>query len=83
MIKFGPSGFCEDFSKEHKSTEDIPEWLLKHNLSCYEISFTNGIRLSLETAEKYGKSGTKVCQIRLMRSMCVPQWRRCQSQRRV
>lgn len=55
MIKFGPSGFCEDFSLEHKSTEEMPEWLKKHNLDCYEISFTNGIRLSLETAEKYGK----------------------------
>lgn len=55
MVKFGPSGFCEDFSKEHKSTEEMPDWLLKHNLLCYEISFTNGVRLSLETAEKYGK----------------------------
>ena len=52
MIKFGPSGFCEDFAKENKSTEDMPKWLLKHNLSCYELSFTNGVRLSLETAEK-------------------------------
>ena len=55
MIKFGPSGFCEDFAKENKSTEDMPKWLLKHNLSCYELSFTNGVRLSLETAEKFGR----------------------------
>ena len=55
MIKFGPSGFCEDFSANFKSTEDMPNWLLKHNLSCYEVSFTNGVRLSMETAEKYGK----------------------------
>ena len=55
MIKFGPSGFCEDFAKENKSTEDMPKWLLKHNFSCYELSFTNGVRLSLETAEKFGR----------------------------
>ena len=55
MIKFGPSGFCEEFSKNHKSTEEMPKWLNEHNLKCYELSFTNGVRLSLETAEKYGK----------------------------
>ena len=55
MIKFGPSGFCEEFSINNKSTEEMSKWLLNHNLNCYEISFTNGVRLSLETAEKYGK----------------------------
>lgn len=55
MIKFGPSGFCEDFSKDHKSTEEMPKWLIDHGLECYELSFTNGVRLSLETAEKFGK----------------------------
>lgn len=55
MIKFGPSGFCEDFLQNHKSTEEMPKWLKEHNLECYELSFTNGVRLSLETAEKYGK----------------------------
>ncbi|MBQ4542201.1 MAG: TIM barrel protein [Clostridia bacterium] len=55
MIKFGPSGFCEEFSLTNKSTEEMPKWLLNHNLKCYELSFTNGVRLSFETAEKYGK----------------------------
>lgn len=55
MIKFGPSGFCEEFSVNNKSTEEMPKWLSSHNLKCYELSFTNGVRLSLETAEKYGK----------------------------
>lgn len=55
MIKFGPSGFCEEFSNNYKSTEDMPKWLENHNLKCYELSFTNGVRLSFETAEKYGK----------------------------
>lgn len=55
MIKFGPSGFCDDFSENHKSTEEMPEWLKRHGLDAYELSFTNGVRLSDETAEKYGK----------------------------
>ena len=55
MIKFGPSGFCEEFSLTNKSTENMPNWLLNHNLKCYELSFTNGVRLSFETAERYGK----------------------------
>lgn len=55
MIKFGPSGFCDDFSANHKSTEEMPEWLVSHSLDAYELSFTNGVRLSDETAEKYGR----------------------------
>lgn len=55
MIKFGPSGFCEEFSANFKSTEDMPKWLIENGLNCYEISFTNGVRMSFETAEKYGK----------------------------
>ena len=55
MIKFGPSGFCDEFSEIHKSTEEMPEWLLAHGLQAYELSFTNGVRLSNETAEKYGR----------------------------
>ena len=54
MIKFGPSGFCDDFAQFNKSTEDMPKWLLEHKLDAYELSFTNGVRLSDETAEKFG-----------------------------
>ena len=55
MIKFGPSGFCDDFLKENKSTDDMPNWLIHHKLDAYELSFTNGVRLSDETAERFGK----------------------------
>ena len=54
MIKFGPSGFSQDFEKEFKSTVDMPKWLLKHNLNCYEMAFTYGVNLADETAKKYG-----------------------------
>lgn len=56
MIKFGPSGFCDEFSKQKASTEEMPKWLNEHGLEAYELSFTNGVRLSDETAEKYGKA---------------------------
>ncbi len=55
MVKFGPSGFCVDFEEKYKSTEDMPKWLAENGLSAYELSFTNGIRLSDETAQKYGE----------------------------
>ncbi len=54
MIRFGPSGFCEEFQSLKNTTLDMPEWLLNHNLDAYEISFTNGVRLSDETAKKVG-----------------------------
>lgn len=55
MINFGPSGFCEDFKAVHKSSEDMPNWLENHNLSAYEISFTNGINYSDEKCKILGK----------------------------
>ena len=53
MIKFGPSGFCDEFNEKKKSTFDMPDWLESNGLDCYELSFTNGVRLSDETAAKY------------------------------
>lgn len=55
MIKFGPSGFCEDFSLNHKKSEEMPNWLEEHNLKAYEISFTNGINYGDEKCLKLGK----------------------------
>lgn len=55
MIKFGTSGFCLDFMKRHKSSAEVPTWLKRHKLSCYEMSFTNGVRISNETCENFGK----------------------------
>ena len=55
MINFGPSGFCTDFSAVHKKSEEMPQWLVDHGLSAYEISFTNGINIGDEKCEKLGK----------------------------
>ena len=50
MVKFGPSGFCEEFVKEHSHTEEVPDWLLEHGLDAYEYSFNKGIRITDEKA---------------------------------
>lgn len=55
MIKFGPSGFCEDFTLTHKKSEEMPQWLVDHGLDAYEISFTNGISMSDEKCSLLGK----------------------------
>ncbi len=55
MIKFGPSGFCDEFIEKYNSTDFMPKWLLENGLTAYEMSFTNGVRLSDETAAKFGK----------------------------
>ncbi len=55
MIKFGSSGFCYGFMKKHKSSSEMPTWLKRHKLSCHEMSFTNGVRITNETCEKFGK----------------------------
>ena len=50
MIKFGPSGFCDDFLKEHSHSEEIPKWLIDNGLNAYEYAFNKGVRLSDEKA---------------------------------
>lgn len=50
MVRFGPSGFCEEFSKEHKATEEMPSWLGEHKLDAYEYAFNKGVRISDEKA---------------------------------
>lgn len=51
MVKFGPSGFCEDFLNSGFShTEQVPDWLLSHGLDAYEYAFNKGIHISDEKA---------------------------------
>lgn len=54
MIKFGPSGFCQDFLLTHKKSEDMPQWLTENGLSAYEVSFTNGIVMGDDKCSKLG-----------------------------
>jgi len=52
MIKFGPSGFCDDFLENHSHSEEIPKWLKQHNLNAYEYAFNKGVKISDEKAKK-------------------------------
>ena len=55
MIKFGPSGFCDDFLVNHSSSEEIPDWLIENNLDAYEYAFNKGVRITDEKALKIGE----------------------------
>lgn len=55
MLRFGPSGFSKGFLDNYNSTMNIPKWLISYGLSCYEYSFTNGIRVLDEKAILYGE----------------------------
>ena len=52
MIKFGPSGFCDDFLNEYSHSEEMPVWLERHGLNAYEYAFNKGVRISDEKAIK-------------------------------
>ncbi len=56
MVRFGPSGFCEEFVKLHSHTEEVPEWLMIHGLDAYEYAFNKGIRISDEKALSINKA---------------------------
>lgn len=56
MIKFGPSGSCEEFlSQGFKKTSDGAPWLKAKGVDLYEYSFGRGVNISKETAIAYGK----------------------------
>lgn len=56
MINFGTSGYSDDYIELYgTSLETIPEWLVQHKLTAYEIGFNHGANLSDENCIKYGK----------------------------
>ena len=56
MIKFGPSGSCEDFlAQGFKKTSDGVPWLKEKGCDLYEYSFGRGVMISDQTASQYGK----------------------------
>ena len=52
MIKFGPSGFCDDFLENHSHSEEMPLWLIENGLDAYEYAFNKGVRITDEKAIK-------------------------------
>ena len=61
LAKFGPAGNSEAYSKIHKSTIDVPKYLIEMGLDHYEYQCGRGVRVSdklaaslRSEAEKYG-----------------------------
>ena len=60
MIKFGPGGNSLSFYEEgHKSTIEAPKWLSERGLNIYEYECGQGVRISSETAKKFGDEAKK------------------------
>ncbi len=59
MISFGPSGFCNRFLELNKKTEQMPKWLVEHNLDAYEYAFNRGVHISDNEAKKLCKLFTE------------------------
>lgn len=56
MIKFGPSGACEEFNAQgFKSTVDGAKWLSKKGVDLFEYSFGRGVNISDAKAQSTGK----------------------------
>lgn len=56
MIKFGPSGLCEQFAESGKKhTIEAGAWLKNMGLDCFEYSFGRGVMIKNQTAEEIGK----------------------------
>ncbi len=56
MIKFGPSGACEEFSaQKFKKTSDGAIWLKNKGVDLFEYSFGRGVNISQDKAIEYGK----------------------------
>lgn len=56
MIKFGPSGLCEQFAQSgNKHTIQAGKWLSEQGLDCFEYSFGRGVQIKAETANEIGQ----------------------------
>ncbi len=57
MIKFGPSGNCEEFYAEgNKHTEQAAQFCKARGLDCYEYSFGRGVNMSEGRALSIGEA---------------------------
>lgn len=60
MIKFGPGGNSVSFYETgHKSSLEAPKWLSEIGLNAYEYECGNGVRITSETAKKFGEEAVK------------------------
>lgn len=57
MIKFGPSGLCQEFAlTQLKTTAQASKWLADYGVDCFEYSFGRGVILRDEAAKEIGNS---------------------------
>ena len=60
MIKFGPSGNCEDFyAAGYSHTEQSAAFVKGLGLDCFEYSFGRGVRMTVEKARSIGEAFRK------------------------
>ena len=60
MVLFGPGGNSVSFYNEgYKSTLDAPKWLNNIGLDAYEYECGQGVRVSVDTAKKFGEEAKK------------------------
>ncbi|MDE7215200.1 MAG: TIM barrel protein [Clostridia bacterium] len=60
MIKFGPSGLCEQFAQSgYKHTIEAGKWLSEQGLNCFEYSFGRGVQIKSSTANEIGQEFAK------------------------
>ena len=60
MIKFGPSGNCEDFyAAGFSHTEQSAPFVKGLGLDCFEYSFGRGVRMTVEKARSIGEAFRK------------------------
>ena len=60
MPKFGPAGNSESFSKMgYKNSLDVPEYIVKIGLDCYEYQCGRGVNIGEEKARLLGEKAAK------------------------
>ena len=60
MVLFGPGGNSVSFYNDgYKSTLDAPKWLFEKGLEAYEYECGQGVRVSTDTAKKFGDEARK------------------------
>lgn len=60
MPKFGPAGNSESFSKMgYKNSLDVPDYIVKMGLDCYEYQCGRGVNIGEEKARLLGKKAAK------------------------
>lgn len=60
MIKFGPSGLCEQFiSNGLSKTIQAANWVMNNGLDCFEYSFGRGVLIKSDTAKVLGEEFRK------------------------